>query len=84
MLYFRLGNSTGRPTRYRIWHFFNNSNTNEDIAMKFEQEYVCCVRNVEECVCSVSVACLIVMTRNSSPPGSRIRLRVGHTVFALN
>ena len=29
----------GRPTRYRTRHFFNNSNTNEDIAIKFEQEY---------------------------------------------
>jgi hypothetical protein len=37
------------PTR----HFFNNSNTNEDIAKKFEQEYVRCARNEEECVCSV-------------------------------
>jgi len=26
------------PTRYRTRHFFNNSNTNEDIATKFEQE----------------------------------------------
>jgi hypothetical protein len=25
----------------------------EDIAMKFEQEYLRCVRNEEECVCSV-------------------------------
>jgi hypothetical protein len=33
-------------------HFFNNSNTNEDIATKFEQEDVRCVRNEEECVCS--------------------------------
>ena len=41
------------PTHYRTWHFFNNSNTNEDIAKKFEQEYVRCVRNEEECVCSV-------------------------------
>ena len=40
------------PTRYRGRHFFNNSNTNEDIATKFEQEYVRCVRNEEECVCS--------------------------------
>ena len=31
----------------------NNSNTNENIAMKFEQEYFRCVRNEEECVCSV-------------------------------
>jgi len=43
----------GCPTRYRTWHFFNNSNTKEDIAKKFEQEYVRCVRNEEECVCSV-------------------------------
>ena len=28
------------PTRYRTRHFFNISNTNEDIATKFEQEYV--------------------------------------------
>ena len=28
------------PTRYQTRHFFNNSNTNEDIATKFEQEYV--------------------------------------------
>jgi hypothetical protein len=33
--------------------FFNNSNTNEDIAMKFEQEYILCVKNEKECVCSV-------------------------------
>ena len=38
--------TTGCPTRYRTRHFFNNSNTNEDIATKFEQEYVRCVRNV--------------------------------------
>jgi hypothetical protein len=41
------------PTRYRTRHFFNDSNTNEDIATKFEHEYVRCVRNEEECVCSV-------------------------------
>jgi predicted PhzF superfamily epimerase YddE/YHI9 len=28
---------TGCPNRYRTRHFFNNSNTNEDIATKFEQ-----------------------------------------------
>ena len=44
--------NTGCPTGYRTQHLFNNSNTNEDIATKFEQEYVCCVRNEEECVCS--------------------------------
>jgi len=31
---------TGCPTHYRTRHFFNNSNANEDIATKFEQEYV--------------------------------------------
>jgi len=31
---------TGCPTRYRTRHFFNNSNTNVDIATTFEQEYV--------------------------------------------
>jgi hypothetical protein len=44
---------TGCPTRYRTRHLFNNSNTNEVIATKFEQGYVRCVRNEEECVCSV-------------------------------
>ena len=34
------------PTRYRTRHFFNNSNINEDIATKFEQKYVRCVRNL--------------------------------------
>ena len=41
------------PTRYRTRLFFNNSNTNEDIATKFEHEYVRCVINEKECVCSV-------------------------------
>ena len=41
------------PTRYLTLHFFNNSNTNEDIATEFEEEYVRCVRNEEECVCSL-------------------------------
>ena len=43
---------TGCPTRYRTQHFFKNSDGNEDIATKFEQQYVRCVRNEEECVCS--------------------------------
>jgi len=47
--------STECPTRYRTRHFFNNSNTNEDTATKFQQEYVRCVRNGKECVCSVCV-----------------------------
>jgi hypothetical protein len=41
------------PTRYRTRHFFNNSNANEDIATKFGQGYVRCVRNEDECVCIV-------------------------------
>jgi hypothetical protein len=41
------------PTRYRTRHFFNISNTNKDIATKFEQECICCVRNEEEFVCSL-------------------------------
>ena len=40
------------PTRYRTRHFFNNSNTNEDISTKFQHECVRFVRNEEECVCS--------------------------------
>jgi hypothetical protein len=44
-----------RPTTYQTRHFFNNSKTNKVIATRFEQEYVRCVRNEEECVCS---ACL--------------------------
>ena len=48
--------STVCPTCYRTRHFLNNSNTNEDITTKFEQEYVRCVRNEEECVCSVCLS----------------------------
>ena len=44
------------PTSYRNRHFFYNSSTNEDIATKFEQEYVRCVRNEKERVCSVCVS----------------------------
>ena len=44
---------TACPTSYRTRHFFNNSKTNEDIATKFEQKYVRCVRNEKERVCSV-------------------------------
>jgi len=49
--------STACPTRYRTRHFFNKCNTNEDIATKFEKEYVRCVRNEEECVCSAPNCC---------------------------
>ena len=40
------------PTRYGTLHLFNNSNTNEDIVTKFEQECIRCGRNEEESVCS--------------------------------
>ena len=53
----RNNNNTVCPTRYRTRHFFNNCNTNVDIATKFEQEYVRCVRNEEECVCSAPNCC---------------------------
>ena len=54
--------NTGCPTTYQTWHFFNNSKTNEDIATRFEQEYVRCVRNEEKCVCSVCLfRCNIVI-----------------------
>ena len=35
--------STECPTTYQTRQFFNNSKTNEDIATRFEQEYVRCV-----------------------------------------
>jgi len=57
------------PTRYRTRHFFNNSNTNEVIATKFEQEYVRCVRNEKECVCSAPNCC-DTEQRSASQPGS--------------
>jgi hypothetical protein len=37
--------TTGCPTRYQTRHFFNNSETNEDIATKFEQQYVLFLHN---------------------------------------
>jgi hypothetical protein len=47
---------------------------NEDIATKFEQGYVRCVRNEEECVCSVCVCsapnCCDMEQRSASQPGS--------------
>ena len=42
----------GCTTTYLTRQFFNNSKTNEDIATRFEQEYVRCVKNEKECVCS--------------------------------
>ena len=60
--------NTKCPTRYRTRHFFNKSNTNEDIATKFEQEYVRCVRNEKECVCSAPNCC-DTEQRSASQPG---------------
>jgi hypothetical protein len=56
------------PTRYRTRHFFNNSDTNEDIATKFEQGYVSFARNEEECVCNVPNCCETEQ-RSASQPG---------------
>ena len=52
----RQNENTVCPTRYRTWHFFNNSNTNEDIATKFEHEYVCCDTEQRSTSQPVSVA----------------------------
>jgi len=57
---FSIHNTTGCPTHYRTRHFFNNSNANKDIATKFEQECVRCVRNEKECACSCNVIKLII------------------------
>ena len=59
------------PTRYRIRHFFNNSNTNEDIATKFEQEYLRWVGNEKECVCSAPNSCDREQ-RSASQPASSV------------
>ena len=61
--------STVCPTRYRTRHFFSNSNTNDDIATKFEQEYVRYVSNEKECVCSAPNCC-DTEQRSASQPGS--------------
>ena len=50
------------PTRYRTRHFFNNS--------KFEQEYVLCVRNEKEYVCSAPNCC-DTEQRSASQPASQ-------------
>ena len=68
-LFVKLSTHTVCPTRYRTRHFFNNSNTNEDIATKFEQEYVRFVRNEKECVCSAPNCC-DTEQRSASQPGS--------------
>jgi hypothetical protein len=48
----------GCPTTYQTRQFFNNSKTNEDIATRFEQEYVRCVKNEKQCVCSKMSVCV--------------------------
>jgi hypothetical protein len=45
------------PTTSQTRQFFNNSNVNNDIATRFEQEHVRCVRNEEECVWSAANCC---------------------------
>jgi hypothetical protein len=54
--------NTECPTTYQTRTFFNNSKTNENIATGFEQEYVRCARNKEECVCSVCLFCCNIFT----------------------
>ena len=51
----------GCATTYQTRLFFNNSKTNEDIATRFEQEYVRCVRNEKECVCSKIMSVCVLM-----------------------
>jgi len=58
---------TACPTRYWTRNFFNNSNTNEDIATKFEQGYIRCVRNEEEFVCSAPNCCDMEQRSVSQP-----------------
>jgi hypothetical protein len=70
------------PTCYRTQHFFNNSNTNEDIATKFEQGYIHCVRNEEECVCSAP-NCRDMQQRSASQPASLLRLSADLSVIWL-
>jgi hypothetical protein len=67
-------NYTGCPTTYHTRHFFNNSNTNDIIATKFEQEYVRCVRNKEECVCSAPNCCVTLHWSASQPVSCLTRL----------
>jgi len=70
------------PTRYQTLHFFNNSNTNEDIATKFEKKYVRCVRNEKECLCSAPNCCNAEKWSASQPemPGSVVSGTHGNRV----
>ena len=58
-------NDTVCPSRYHTQRFFNNSNTNNDIATKFEQEYVHCVRN-ESVVRNIFISGKIIKEMPSS------------------
>jgi hypothetical protein len=57
-----INSCTGCPTRYRTRNFFNNSNTNENIATKFEQKHFLCVRNVTTSQNVLEVAIICVQT----------------------
>ena len=59
--FFSLFAYTGCPTTYQTRQFFNNFTTIEDIATRFEQEYVRCVRNER----NVSVVRLVVVAISS-------------------
>ena len=55
------------PTTYQTRQFFNNSKTNEDTATRFEQEYIRCVRNEKECVCSKIIKELTGLVGSGTP-----------------
>jgi hypothetical protein len=71
------------PTRYRTPHFFNNSNTNEDTATKYEHGYVRCVRNEEECVCSAPNCCDTEQRSASQPACFLCHLAEGAYIIRL-
>ena len=48
---YRMSHSLSNPA------IFNKFTTNENIATKLEQEYLRCVRNEKECVCSAPNSC---------------------------
>jgi hypothetical protein len=70
------------PTRYRTQHFFNNSNTNEDIATKFEQGAG--FNPVWTQMVATSITCYVVVAISSLMvkllKKFRFRQRVGHSV----
>ena len=68
----------GCPTTYQTRQFFNYSKTNEDIATRFEQEYVHCVRNEKECVCTKIIKELPGLVGSGTPCTTR-KARIRHT-----